>query len=103
MYSYDFWLEDAKDVREPFLFQISGEYARIKWEGGASPDASDNPEVMMEVYEGQVHARIYHPHHDEPLVSIVFGPDGRVTDMVVRRSPALPLTFEDVTPIEPAA
>ena len=91
------WGYDDLDRQELVTTITENDHVRVEWTG-AKTDFW-RPQTVMELYDGNISARIYGgPQHEEPLITVVFARDGSVTEMLVRRSPLLPIQFEDIRP-----
>ena len=91
------WGYDDLDRNELVTTITENDSVRVEWTG-AKTDGW-RPQTVMELFEGTISARIYGgPQYEEPLISIAFARDGSVTEMIVRRSPLIPIQFEDISP-----
>lgn len=83
--------EDSREL--PMELEIARDMCRLSWiESPTLP----HPETVWEPYDGVLSARIYDNAHEEPIVSVTFGPTGAVTDVLVRRAPDYTFTIEEI-------
>jgi len=97
-----FTLRDESGRAHDGVHISDDDVAGLCWTSIVNPDGpADNPEVTLGHCAGAMAARIYARGFDSPIVTVTFTPEGRVADVLLRRHPSIPVSYEEAVPSEP--